>query len=626
MSGIVGIVNLDGAPVDRHLLQQMTEAMAFRGPDAQEVWSLSSVGLGHAMLRTTHESVRERQPASLDGEVWITADARVDARAELISKLESKGRCGVKAATDAELILHAYHVWGEECVEHLLGDFAFAIWDGRRRRLFCARDHFGVKLLYYAQVGNSVVFGNTLNCVRMHPGVSDELNDLAIADFLLGGLNEEPATTTFADILRLPAAHTLTLSDGALCVHRYWTLPVEGPVHYTRTGDYVEHFRELLRTAVEDRLRTDRVSVFMSGGMDSSTIAATAKEVLSKQSAPFELCAHTVVYDRLIPDQERRYSTMVAQALGMPIHHLVADGYALYERWEEPGVRRPEPFEYALPALEVDQYRQVAGHSRVVLTGDGGDPGLRASLSSHLLRQARGLQLGRLARDLGRYLMAERRLSRLYLRKRLEVLFGKNRWRSLYPRWLNRTFEARWDLRTRWERVNDEPTPNHPVRPEAYGGLTAPYWQWVFEGYDAGVTFSPVEARHPFFDLRVMRYLLTLPRLPWCADKMLFREAMRGILPERVRLRPKTPLVGDPIGELLKRPEAQWVDHFEPEPALGRYVDRNRVPPVVGEKDYYQRWINLRPLSLNLWLQTREPFVYKRAQEERRETAGTPSR
>src|SRR6266851_4305018 len=153
MSGIVGIVNPDGAPVDRHLLQQMTEAMAFRGPDAKEIWSQGSVGFGHAMLRTTHESVHERQPASLDGKVWITADARVDARAELITKLESKGQIKAKAATDAELILHAYHVWGEECVEHLLGDFVFAIWDGRRRRLFCARDHFGVKPLYYAQVG-----------------------------------------------------------------------------------------------------------------------------------------------------------------------------------------------------------------------------------------------------------------------------------------------------------------------------------------------------------------------------------------------------------------------------------------------------------------------------------------
>ena len=92
MSGIVGILNLDGAPADRELLQQMTEFLAYRGPDAQEIWTGGAVGLGHAMLRTTRESFADRQPASLDGQVWITADARVDARTELIQKLQSKGR------------------------------------------------------------------------------------------------------------------------------------------------------------------------------------------------------------------------------------------------------------------------------------------------------------------------------------------------------------------------------------------------------------------------------------------------------------------------------------------------------------------------------------------------------
>src|SRR5712692_2905652 len=207
MSGIVGILNLDGAPVDRLLLRQLTDSMAYRGPDAQYTWAEGPVGFGHAMLRTTTESMREKQPCSLDGQVWITADVRVDSRADLIRKLEARVRESLEDATDAALILHAYHAWGEDCVRHLLGDFAFAIWDGPRRRLFCARDHFGIKPFYYASAGKCLLFSNTLDCLREHPAVSDRLNDLAIADFLLFDSNRDPGATTFADIERIPPAH-----------------------------------------------------------------------------------------------------------------------------------------------------------------------------------------------------------------------------------------------------------------------------------------------------------------------------------------------------------------------------------------------------------------------------------
>ena len=613
MGGIVGILNLDGTPVNRRLLQSMTEFMRYRGPDALEIWTAGPVGFGHAMLRTTHESSHEQQPASLDGQVWITADARLDDRRELICKIESKGRRGLNSITDAQLILHAYHVWGEECVNQFLGDFAFAIWDERLRRLFCARDHFGVKLFFYAQVGEYLVFSNTLNCVRLHPTVSDKLNDLAVGDFLLFGLNHDPATTTFADIQRLPPAHTLSWDQGRPRVGRYWSLPIEDPVRYKRSTDYVEHFRDLLRSAVADRLRINCIGIFMSGGLDSTTVAATAKEVLSQQSSSFDLRAHTVVYDRLIRDRERHYSGLVADALGIPIHYLVADGYGLYDRWWQPEGRRPEPSEYPLQALEVDRFRNAAMCSRVVLTGDGGDPGLCMSLSSHLLRLFRGLRLGRLVTDLGRYMMVEGRVSRLYVRRRLGIVLGRIRSRRLYPTWLNPDFEARLHLPARWEQINCEAVPNHPLRPEAYRVLVAqgPYWQWGFEGYDASATFSPVEARHPFFDLRVVRYLLRVPPLPWCADKELLRIAMRGVLPEPVRLRRKVPLAGDPVVKLLQSRDAQWVDQFEPAPTLGQYVDRRRVPRVRHQKNLYHSWVSLRPISLNLWLQSLNLIKYK---------------
>jgi len=611
MSGIVGIFHLDSGPVDRLLLRRMTEFLAFRGPDAQEIWSAGPVGFGHAMLRTTNESVRERQPASLDGQVWITADARIDGRLDLVRELQLEGRDCSEATPDPELILHAYHVWDEECVERLLGDFAFAIWDGRHRRLFCGRDHFGVKPFYYAQVGNCLVFSNTLDCLRLHRSASDKLNVLAVADFLLFGSNQELDSTIFADLRRLRPAHTLTWSQGDFHTHRYWTLPIEDPISYQRADEYVEHFRELLRRAVRDRLRTNCVGVFMSGGLDSTTVAATAKEVAAKWSSPGEIHAHTVVYDRLIPDEERRYSGMVAEALGIPVGYLLADNYALYERWDDPEVYSPEPNANPLQALEVDLLRQAAAHSRVVLTGNGGDPALSMSLSSHLWKLGRGLQLGRLARDFGLFMMCTGRLSRLYLRTRLRAFYEGHLFHPSFPTWVNEEFAARLSLRERWERLNKQPLPGHPYRPLAYQALVSPVWTFQFEASDPGATGIPVESRNPFFDIRMLKYLLRLPPLPWSADKELFRRAMRGILPEPVRLRQKTPLAADPASELVKRGDGAWVDQLEPESAMRQFVDWSRLPGIGGEKDPYRCWINLRPRSLNFWLHSQSAIWYK---------------
>lgn len=606
MSGIVGIINLDGATVDRQMLQQMTEFMAYRGPDVQDIWVDGNVGFGHALLRTTSESLREQQPCSLDGEVWITADARIDGRAELIEKLNSS--IDLKTVTDVELILRAYQVWEEDCVKHLLGDFAFAIWDSRQQRLFCARDHFGVKPFYYARVGNCLVFGNTLNCVRIHPDVSDELNDLAIADFLLFGYNQELDTTTFADIQRLPPAHCLTWSRETLQSKRYWMLPVDGQIRYKKASDYVDRFKELLGVAVEDRLRSDSVGVFMSGGLDSTTIAATAKEALSKQSKAFDLRAYTTVFDRLIPDRERYYSGLAAEALGIPIHYLVADDYTLFERWEQPLLRRPEPTDVSFLAFSVDQFKQIATESRVVLDGNGGDPVLYSrGAYFYFAYLVKNLQLLSLGTELVQYVLSRGRLPQPGLRSQVKRWLGIRSWRPTYPSWIGKELSQSLNLRERWEKLTGESAPIHPIRPEAYEQLTAPLWPYLFESRDPGVTGFPVEVRYPFFDLRLVNYLLAIPPVPWFLHKELVRVAMAGILPESVRLRPKTPLVGDPLRELLQQPRGQWREQFKPTSELAKYVNPDALALISEINSHTSEvWLNLRPLNLDLWLQNLE--------------------
>jgi asparagine synthase (glutamine-hydrolysing) len=604
LSGFVCILHRDGAPIERALLESFIEFLSYCGPDGLGIWAYGPVGLGHALLRTTHESKDERQPTSLASRYWIVADARLDAREELLADLERAERRVSPNAPDCELILQAYTAWGTSCIDRLRGDFSFAIWDAGRKQLFCARDHFGVKPLYYACIGALVVLSNTLNCIRQHPAVSSRLNDLAIADFLLFDMIREPGATSFASIQRVPPAHTLTCDAEGVSLRRYWVLPVSGPVHYPRANECVEQFRKLLDRAVTDRLRTDSVGVLMSGGLDSPTVTASARRMLARKGTNSGLYAYTEIFKTLIPDEEGRYARAVAEALQIPIEFQVSDETRPWKHLSRTNIRWPEPFHSPLSDGGVEQLRRVGVLNRVALTGFGGDPTLSCLLSKHFSGLLENRQVGRALADAKRYFTAEGRFSRLYLRTRWQRWFGSKSQAPQYPAWLNQSLEKRLGLRERWETFMRAPAANGFARRTAYEAMTDPFWPNLFEGYDAGVTGVPLEVRHPFFDLRLVRFLLALPALPWCSDKELLREAARGILPDAVRLRCKSPLLTDPLVALLQRPESVWVDSFEAVPELGRFVERRLIPKVFREKDPWTAWTHLRPLSLNFWLRS----------------------
>jgi asparagine synthase (glutamine-hydrolysing) len=610
MSGIVGIVNLDGAPIDRDLLRRMTDSMNFRGPDAQEIWTDGNVGLGHTMLRTTWEAETEKQPLTLDGKVWLTADARIDGSAELIADLESKLRRKVRVGglgngdlperspNDAELILLAYEAWGEDCVAHLIGDFAFAIWDGPKQQLFCARDHFGIKPFFYSHFDSTLVFSNTLDCLRLSPSVSDRINERFVGDFLLFDLCYDPSISVFADIQRIRAGHSLTCNERGVQLKRYWILPDDGQVRYRRSADYVERFNELMAKATSDRLRTQRAGVLMSGGIDSSTVATCAWELMSKKDR-FDLRAYTIVYDRLFNDSERHYSQLVADKLKIPIDYLVVDDYELYD---QPDLfRRPEPTHDPLARISFDQTQKLAQDCRVTLTGYGLDPALAKSYryGPDLIKRMR---FGQLAKDVGWFLFVRRQLPALGFRGWLKSLArpvpGPN---ANYPPWLSDSFARRLNLRERWEEIYNQPIRTDIERPQAYESLTSPYWPSRFEDFDPASTRVACESRHPFFDVRLITYLLAVPAVPYCIEKELIRRAMRDRLPAAVRTRPKAVLGADPIA-LRQRPDKlRWIDDFPIAPELSQFVDTSLLPLIAEQVDSNEVWMNTRPFSLSLW-------------------------
>lgn len=605
MSGFVCVLHRDGAPVDPALLHSLTHFLSFRGPDAQAVWCDGSIGMGHALLRTADESENEQQPAVLEGRYWIVADARLDDRKGLLAKLHGAKREVPSNAPDCELILHAYAVWGTACVDHLLGDFSFTLWDAGHRQLFCARDHFGIKPFYYAQLGEHFLCSNTLNCLRSHPGVSNCFSDLAISDFLLFDMIREPGATSFADIRRLPPAHSLVCDRGQVSVRRYWTLPISEPLYHHQPGECVEQFQWLLDRAVADRVRADNVGVLMSGGLDSTSVAASALRTLATNGTGGGLHAYTDVFEKLIPHEERRYATLVAEALKIPIEFHVSDDVPSRRDQKHLDEDWPEPVHAPLSDGGMSQLRQVATSNRIALTGFGGDPALSCFLSVHFSKLFKSGQIVRALTDAMRYLATESRVSRLYLRRRWQKWFPSRDQTPCYPGWLNEDLEKRLNLRERWKAFVSGPAVNGTSRRTAYEAMIDPAWPSLFEGYDAGVTGVLLEVHHPFFDLRLVNFLLALPALPWCSDKQLLREAGRDVLPEAVRLRRKSPLRADPLIALLQQRESAWVDSFVPVPELARYVVRERIPRVSEEKNAWAAWTHLRPLSLNFWLRSK---------------------
>lgn len=533
-------------------------------------------------------------PLTLDGDAWITADARLDAREDLRSGLRARDACCLSAASDAQLLLRAYLAWGGECVQHLVGDFAFAIWDRKTHRLFCARDHFGVKPFFYAHKGDTFVFGSSLETVLGHPAVSRRMNDAAMADFLLFDLNQDSTTTAFADVRRLPPAHTLVLdSNGTVTTRRYWQVPSPDVLRFRRPSDYVDRFNDLFNVAVKDRLRTNRVAVTMSGGLDSTSVAAVAR----RHGAEVE--AHTLVSDSLIPDQERHFSALAGRGMGVPVNYLSADGYHLFDGAD--AVARPEPDNDPLAAMLSDFQKQTATRCSVVLTGEGGDPAFLQSRGylKTMVASGQWLKVGWHATQLTAW---HRRLPRIGIRSALN---GKTPapWQPPYPAWLNPDFERALDLPGRW-RDAWNPVPEvavkGEVRPELRRALQDPTWAWRFEGMSPEWTGTNAEYRHPFFDVRLMTFMLAVPPLPWCAEKALLRRAMCGILPETIRLRPKTPLNGHPVLTRLARSN-DWGSRLNPGDITQKYVRWNRSDVRFDSPD--EAWTNLRPYSLALWMQ-----------------------
>lgn len=613
MSAIVAAAARSLRPETREWVPNATAFSRYAGPHGDAVRLDGCCGLGHAQLRTSAADLP--QPVTLDGDVWLTGDVRLDDRLGLRGDLRAQGREPSIAASDAELILLTYASWGEACVEHLTGEFAFALWDARRLTLFCARDQLGVAQLHYVQLHDELIVATVIHALLLHPAVSDDLDEGTLADFLILGRGSGFDATAFASLKRIPPAHALTWSDGTTRLRRYWQPPEwERLARFPRREQYAARFRALLDEAVADRVTTDRLAVQLSGGMDSTSVAASARATLVHRGAPADaMLAVTAVLGGTSGDREGEYAALVAESLEVALQCVDGASLPATDPFDAPLPLTPEPTPYRWTPHQHEFARSLAAHAPVALTGIGGDALLKFVPRYWLDWLAHGQAL-RVARAFGDHVRLLGARPHPHLRPLLKQALERPAIPPL-PGWLDADFAARTGAEERRLSL---------VRPIATGWdarslVREPLWSTLFTWGDPSFTQLPVRFRHPLVDLRLLRFVLSLPPEPWLVDKRILREANSGTLPEAIRRRPKTPLVRAPRPGTTPAAVERVVAFVRDAPGAERFVDRAALVAaarrLAAAPEHERDREMALPVGLLHWLAHWRRPVYSSAQK-----------
>ena len=554
MSGVFGLFNLDGRPVEADELRAMEALSTRRGPDRAGIWRSGNVGLGHSLLATTPEAVLEALPLEhTESQCVITGDIRLDNRQELLTALRMIERG--PAMGDAEIVLRAYLHWGDGSVEHLLGDFAFAIWDPRARKLFCARDQMGMRSLYFHHRQRRLfAFATDPRAILALSRTPFQINEARIADFLVEGLEGIDKTSTFFHaIFRLPPAHLMTVDVGGMRQRKYWDLALEPELRLPTQEDYSEAFLDVFAPAVQSRLRTvGPPASTLSGGVDSGTVTAVARRLLAADQKP-PLLTFSGVSPAGEQDAETR-AILASLAIGGLEPHLVSydDLPKLLPDLDEVLSGIDEPFDGSMTLIRSVYLAAHQRGIRTVLDGATADSVFtEGRWIAHLLRCGRWRAAYREAKGWNEFCRGESPPGRELLRsarsafipdailRRLRPLQRRMRTRPLVRNSLiSEEFARRVDLGDRLDTLASHSVGFLPsTGAERASTIDHPFLTVGRERYDRVAAAAGVEPRDPFLDLRVVEFALRLPGEQTFSDgwpKVVTRRAMDGELPHSV--------------------------------------------------------------------------------------------
>jgi asparagine synthase (glutamine-hydrolysing) len=623
MSAICAAFRRSGGPATGEQAAAMLAAMHEYGADIS-VWERSapgaSVALGCIPWRVTHEDACYRPPVrSADGTLVLVADARLDNRSDL-APLLGIGSRDAAALPDAAFILAAYQKWGEECPRHLVGDFAFALWDERRQTLFCARDSMGQRVLFYHESADGMVLATTAHALASLPSIRTRLDEQKVADFLV--LLQRTDTTFFENVRRLPPGHTLRLDHSGARFAQYWSSMPARPVRFARDEEYVEGFLEVFEAAVSAQLRCEGTAgMMLSGGLDSSSVAAVAAQHLRERgrtlptfhAAPREGFSGRVQRGR-VADESGDVQAIARLHPNIALHvrrnddrSPLADIETSFRMTGAPP-RNPgnAPWFYALYELARDS------GVRVMLSGHKGNATISQTGMRSIRDSAARGDFGRVWREVhavarvtgeGRRGVLQREVITTLTPAAVASLVRRLGGKSARPVW-DATFSAvrpefarAMDLEARVQAANRNYLDINRLSEMDLRITTLAGGADVFDLYSGYRPWFGIETRDPTADRRVVEYCMAIPGSQYLRNgetRSLIRRAMQGRLPDQVRTRTTYGLQGPDWTE--------WMPSIRPELAselakLERSDTANRCLDLPRMRHLMDQWPDRMTLS-----------------------------
>jgi len=616
MCGIAGLIDWQGRPHGR-LVGAMVGQLRHRGPDAQHVKALDAATLGHARLSVIDPASSSDQPMSdASGRYWIVFNGEIYNFQALRRELEQSG-AQFRTRSDTEVILEAYKRWGENCVEHFNGMFAFALWDQSERRLFMARDRFGKKPLFFSLLPDGLIFASSPTALILHPGVSRQFNPAAIRQlvslgYVLG------SDCIYADIAKLEPGHHLTLEPGqSPRIERYWDLApaFARKSRWSSVGEATEALGELVADAVALRMVSDvPLGAFLSGGVDSALIVAMMAEQGGK--APLKTFSAGFAQASF---NEAPQARKVSAFLGTDHHDsLIEDDSVgdLPQLMECVG----EPFADTslLPSFRLSGFTRKS--VTVSLTGDGGDelfagyetyladrlhgvmrhlPGPLLSWSERLLR-ACPPSFGKVSLDY--------KLRQFLAGLRLDFPHAHYSWRSLYaePELGQLIRPDHWsgmqaaDPFQRFQSFYDRVAGCHWLDQAAYVDVGTWLVDDVLVKVDRATMAHGLEARSPFLDYRVAEFAAALPvqmKLRMLTTKHILKKLHGRYYPDHLRPGPKRGF-NAPIAYWFAGPQRSGARRLTESPFLQEWLEPAKIAALWQEHENRQRDNSFRLFSL----------------------------
>jgi asparagine synthase (glutamine-hydrolysing) len=618
MCGICGIYDFTGDPIDRALIHRMKFALNHRGPDGEGEFFDKEVGLGHRRLSIIDVDGGAQPIANEDGTIHVVFNGEIYNFIELRQELQQYGH-SFKTHSDTEIIVHAYEQWGLACVKRFNGMFAFALWDANTRELVLARDHLGIKPLYYVTLGNQLLFASEIKALLQYPNFPRELDMDALAELFTFRYVPSPKTL-FKGILKLPPAHTLVVSPGGIRLARYWDwVPSQRKI--VNENELIEEYQDLLEDAVKLQLRSDvPLGLFLSSGVDSGMLLAIMSKHTNKPVQTF-----TIGFEGGENTNEIEDAKGMAQMFGADHYFqmLGPDDYTKY--YERYMLDLEEPVGNETAAAFYFVAKLAGQHVKVTLTGQGADepwagydrykgiklselysrfPGVVTSGLAHLVPMLPG-RMERFKR--GVLSLSEpdmlTRFAKVY------SFFSAEMKAQLYRGSLRQAFsEDPFGTRHALSRLQGEVGHLSPLAQMLYIDTRANLPDDLLMVGDKTSMANSLEARVPFLDYRLVEFIESLPpslKLKGFNGKYLHKKAAEKWLPKTIVHRQKKGFA-NPIEDWFRVGMKVYVDDclLSADSQIAKYFDQDYIRQLLAldrtGKQQYRRQIYLL-VSLELW-------------------------